>query len=282
MTALAHDLSHEETPSQTEWEPGHGAYVYGIVRAQDWASSGPFHQPALPGGDTPRIVWSGDRGVIVSSMPMGEIDPTRRNMMAHTKILEEAMAMGPVLPVRFGTLADRPEMLGQVLEAHSTDLESLFMRIAGRVELGVKVFWNMERLFTEISEEDTKIRQLRDKLAGTSEAQSYYQRIDLGRRIEDALAVKRDQEAAELMALLEPLAVEIETPAVTEDRMILNGAFLVEASREAAFDAVVEDIKARQEERVTLRYVGPVPPYSFVNLSIDWSPAEYPASSGTP
>ncbi|MGF1454735.1 MAG: GvpL/GvpF family gas vesicle protein [Alphaproteobacteria bacterium] len=278
MSALAHDID----PDHTEAEAVQGAYVYGIVRARDWASSSVFHQPPLPGAETPHIVWSGERGVIVSPMIMGEIDPTRRNMMAHTKVLEEAMAMGPVLPVRFGTLADRPEALSTILDDHGTDLDTLFARIAGRVELGVKVFWNMERLFAEIGEEDSKIRQLREKLAGTSEAQSYYQRIDLGRRIEDALAVKREQEAAALMALLSPLAEETRTPAVTEDRMVLNGAFLVEAAREAAFDAVVEDIRTRQEERVTVRYVGPVPPYSFITLSIDWSPAEYPAFSGTP
>ncbi len=249
-----------------------GAYVYGVVRLGDRAEDEGFLQPPMPGAGPATIVEAGEYGVIVSAMAIGDVDPTRRNLLAHTRILEEAMRAGPVLPVRFGTIADDPDQLSPILDAHGEDFTRLFARIEGKVELGVKAFWDMERLFAEVGADDPKIRQLKEQLQGSSEAKTYYQRIDLGRRIEDAIDAKREAEASDLLRLLTPLATEVEITQPTEDRMVLNAAFLVEAGREAAFDAVVADIRAREDGRMTLRYIGPVPAYSFVSLSIDWSP----------
>lgn len=265
MTALARSVSDDQLAP----DPSEGCYVYGVVRADDGARV--LEQAPVPGAGPAHVVRAGELGVVVSAVPLGDVDPSRRNLLAHTRILEEAMEQGPILPVRFGTIADHPDALGAILERHGEELSALFAKVENRVELGVKAFWNMQVVFAEIIEDNTKIRQLKDQLQGSSEARTYYQRIDLGRRIEDAMAVKREEDAAVLSACFAPLAAEIETAKATEDRMVLNAAFLVDADREAAFDAVVEDVRNRQGARMTLRYVGPVPPYSFVNLSIDWS-----------
>ncbi len=261
MTALAHEMSAEETE---------GSYVYGVVRRREAPSE--FSQTPLPGAGDIRIVTAGDLGVIVSPMPIEEVDPSRRNLLAHTRVLEEAMETGSVLPVRFGTIAETPSLLREILDHHAEDLHDLFDHIDGRIELGVKALWNMEQVFAEITVENPKLQQLKEQLTGSNEARTYYQRIDLGRRIEDAMNAKRETEAAQLMGLMTPFAVDARIAKATEDRMVVNAAFLVDAQREQAFDAVIQDIRAREGERMSLRYVGPVPPYSFVDLKIDWSP----------
>jgi hypothetical protein len=48
---------------------------------------------------------------------------------------------------------------------------------------------------------------------------------------------------------------------------VLNAVFLVRRDSRAAFDAAVTGLAAEQHDRLHLRYVGPQPPYSFVDLT---------------
>ena len=52
------------------------------------------------------------------------------------------------------------------------------------------------------------------------------------------------------------------------DRMIMNGAFLVERDRERAFDDAVREVSRKYEELLTFKYTGPWPPYNFVNIKL--------------
>ena len=50
--------------------------------------------------------------------------------------------------------------------------------------------------------------------------------------------------------------------------MIMNAAFLVDRAREKEFDSCVEELGVHYGDRIEFKYVGPVPPYSFVNIVV--------------
>ena len=52
--------------------------------------------------------------------------------------------------------------------------------------------------------------------------------------------------------------------------MLLNAAFLVDKSQEQAFDARVQALGAAQAGRQIFRYLGPLPPYTFVDIRVHW------------
>jgi len=52
--------------------------------------------------------------------------------------------------------------------------------------------------------------------------------------------------------------------------MLLNAAFLVDKSQEQAFDATVQALREAQGERQIFQYVGPLPPYNFVDIELRW------------
>ena len=60
------------------------------------------------------------------------------------------------------------------------------------------------------------------------------------------------------------------TNKITSDRMVLNAAFLVDAAKEPDVDAVVRELSEDLSERLMFKYVGPVPPYNFVNIVVNW------------
>jgi len=52
--------------------------------------------------------------------------------------------------------------------------------------------------------------------------------------------------------------------------MVLNAAFLVDEARQVEFDAAVERLDQEMGKRLIFKYVGPVPPYNFVNIVVTW------------
>lgn len=243
-----------------------GLYVFGIA-GEDAAAA--TLGDGFPGRQVRGLAAAG-LAALVADAPSDGIDPTRRNMLAHTALLERAMAQATVLPMRFGTIAPDEATLARCLANHAAAFRGALDAIAGRVELGVKASWKEGIVFREIVEQDAALRGLRDRLRTRPQAETYHDRIELGRRVEAALAARRTEEAGAILQALSPLAEAEAGLKEVEESMILNRAFLVPRAQETAFDAAMQDLAATHGARIEFRYVGPVPPYNFVRLRADW------------
>ena len=246
-----------------------GKYMYCIIR-----SSEPRQFTTLgigERGDIVHTVHFMSLAAVVSDSPIVEYETSRRNMMAHTLVLEEVMREFTILPVRFGTVAPSAEAIQeQVLKRRYGELNGLLAEMEGRVELGLKAFWYEDSIFREIVEENLPIRRLRDSLMNRPAEETYYERIRLGEMIENAMWKKRDEDAEKVFTPLRPLVYKTRANKVITDRMVLNAAFLVDEARQAEFDAVVERLDEEMGKRFIFKYVGPVPPYNFVNIVVTW------------
>ena len=250
-------------------EAPEGKYVYCIIRC----SEPPTFSTLGIGerGDEVHTVHYQDLAAVVSDSPVIRYVNSRRNMMAHTVVLEEAMENHTILPVRFGIVAPGLEAIEvKVLQRRYDELSGLLDEMEGRVELGLKAFWYENVIFPEIVSENPVIRRLRDTLMNKSAEETYYERIRLGEMIETAMGQKRDEDAERILGALQPLAQETRLNEVITDRMVVNAAFLVEASRQPEFDQALDALDEEMAERVLFKYVGPVPPYNFVNITVRW------------
>ncbi len=252
-------------------ETSMGKYMYCVIRCPE-----PRQFTTLgigERGDIVHTVHFMDLAAAVSDSPTIEYENSRRNMMAHTLVLEEVMREFTILPVRFGTVAPSAEATQEkVLKRRFGELQGLLQGMKGRVELGLKAFWYEENIFREIVEENPAIRHLRDSLAGRRPEETYYERIRLGEMIDSAMWKKRDEDAERILASLRPLVYQTQTNKAITDRMVLNAAFLVDETRQTEFDAAVRllDEEMRRRKRLIFKYVGPVPPYNFVNIVVYW------------
>jgi hypothetical protein len=246
-----------------------GKYVYCIIRCPE-----PRQFTTLGVGERGDVVHTThfiSLAAVISDSPVIEYERTRRNMMAHTLVLEEVMQEFTILPVRFGTVAPSADALQeQVLKRRYDELNGLLAEMEGRVELGLKAFWYEDSIFQEIVEENPPIRRLRDSLMGRTPEESYYDRIRLGEMIENTMWKKRDEDAENILTPLRPLVHRTRANKVITDRMVLNGAFLVDGARQPEFDETVEELDEEMGNRLIFKYVGPVPPYNFVNIVLRW------------
>jgi len=224
-----------------------------------------------------------DLSLVVSECPKPYYDPTRSNLMAHQKVIEEVMEKGfEPLPVRFSTVACHSgstaaeERVVKVLRRRFGEFQGLLGDMEDKVELGLKAFWRKERLFDEIVSENRDIRALRDRMtAAPPEGLAWRnESLRLGTMVSDAMAAKREKDARRIVSALRPLAYDYKTNKVSSDMMVLNGAFLVCKERVTEFDKAVQKLDERYGERMKLKYVGPLPPFNFIEIIIHWDEEE--------
>lgn len=253
--------------------PQSGKYLYCVTRCGEERS---FGDVAPVGGDSGSVYTIPHQGLAVVASDAGtdQYDITRANMLAHQRVQERVMQGFTVLPVRFGTVANGASPVDDVrrlLEKRRQEFDALLSEMEDKAEMGLKALWKDESaLFEEIVAEDNKIRRLRDSLMGKPPQATHFERVRLGEMVKDALERRRTAEASALLAPLRPIACRtVENPVIV-DRMIVNAAFLAEKQRVGEFDQAVERLDSEHGQRVIFKYVGPVPPYNFVNIVVNW------------
>ena len=257
-------------------------YVYCIITCQ-----GDRSFDAAPvggnGGQVYTICHEG-LGLVVSDSAKTSYESTRSNMIAHQRVLETVMQESTLLPVRFGTVADAAspvESIHRLLHSRHDEFSQLLGDMEGKAEMGLKAFWMEEKsIYDEIVAESPEIRRLRHLLAAKPPEVARFEGVALGRMVKEALDRKRSQEAAKLLAPLRPIADRLQENNTLMDRMILNAAFLIQKSRGLEFDQAVEKLDEEHSSRIGLKYVGPIPPYNFVDIVVNWEDPGQPGPQG--
>ena len=119
--------------------------------------------------------------------------------------------------------------------------------------------------------ESEKIKQLKARIESTGNQSAL---IEIGKLVEDALLMKKDTEAAAIMEVLRPGALDYQVNPNITDAMLLNASFFINKSEEKGFDALVEKAASTLGERASFKYVGPLAPYSFLKINLSLATQE--------
>jgi hypothetical protein len=247
-------------------------YVYGVASAEQFLNGHPpLRVPGIGGLGVPvRTIAFEDLVAVVSDVPGSRFDLTRENLLEHQRVLDEVLRRSDVLPFSFGTVAGSDEEVRELLLRDGFDaLHEQLEYVRGCVELEVKTFWEQERLFAEIAQESDEVRDLRDTIPMLPNEDAAAARIALGQLTETEIEHKSAWEADRVLDILEQHAVDVLVNPNLSDTMLLNASFLVERAREADFDAAVLGVAEAHRGRLIFNYVGPLPPYSFINLAFE-------------
>jgi hypothetical protein len=237
-------------------------YVYAIVEPR----TRPPDRPGIAGARI-RAVKTGGLAALVSELDDAEPQLGRDELLVHAGVLEAALAGGTVLPMRFGTvMEDEKAVKTRLLEAKAEELRHELERLKGKVELRIRAVYDQERLLREIVTADREIAELRQAVRGAPADATYYDQIRLGELVAEAIERKRDRDARELVDALSPVADAVDVADTGHERVALNASFLVERKRVPEFDAKLERLAEAQADRLRVKYTGPLPPHSFVEL----------------
>jgi hypothetical protein len=238
-------------------------YVYGVLPGAASAprGTGILRRPLY-------TIAAGELAALVSDAPDGEIGAGSDDLMTHARVVERAHERTAVLPMRFGVVMPGEDAIREeLLEDHHDDLLAQLHELDGKAELRLRAVYNEQALLSEILQANPKIAQLNAAVQGKPADASYYERIELGQRVAQEIELLAAADRDAIVAALEPLAVAVRAEQPEHERVAANIAFLVEQRGIPAFDAAVDDLGRRSVGRMDFKYTGPLPPYSFVELS---------------
>ncbi len=207
-----------------------------------------------------------DLAAVVSDVPIGALDSTRENVLAHEHVNETVMRDHTVIPMSFGTIFKTREDIVELLRSAYDAFGDVLSKMQNKLEFGLKVLWDRDAVIRELEEEDDDIRRLKSEI-GSQKGSTYFARMQYGRLIEAGLERWAEHYVSGILENLRDVAVAARVNKPIGDKMILNGAFLVSRDKERAFDSRVKRVAA-QHERLTFKYTGPWPPYNFVNIRL--------------
>jgi hypothetical protein len=185
------------------------------------------------------------------------------------------MSSHTVLPMRYGTVAsDKAEIL-EIIEERREIIKSLFDKVRGKVELGIKVLWNPEPIKEQVKRDDCEIGQLRAKmrkLQALSKNERAKGRLYLMEKLYDELVqrkVKIDGEKfiSNILAKLSSLSFDKVFAKFTTERLLLSASFLVTKDKVADFELLVQQL-IKQHQQLSFLLTGPWPPYNFTKIQL--------------
>ncbi|MEM1428650.1 MAG: GvpL/GvpF family gas vesicle protein [Pseudomonadota bacterium] len=250
---------------------GDHLYLYGFVRDPDADLSSALTGLAGATEGTPYPLDVCGKRVIVGAHDGSEILQTRRRMLAHTRVLEAAMAVSPVMPMRFGLIAENGAALERLVAANGDEIDLQFEKIGARVEVGLRISFARDAALAAVVADDARIAEERRRLAGRG-ADAHFDRIELGRRVAETLDRRRTTAQHHVLEAISARCGRVILKPAEEDVEILRAECLLAADAMPELAATAEEA-ARScafapGSEPQIRLVGPAPPFHFVDLRL--------------
>jgi hypothetical protein len=244
-----------------------GEYIYGIVEEPQLRRFS-----FLGVGEADVYTINHQRiAAVVSDTEFSEIDPTRRNVHAHTVAQDELLKEYTLLPMGFGMIAADEDEVRGLLEKNYQGLLSELNRLAGRIEVELKVFWDQEAIMRELhlvgSHELAKIRTKLNAASSPLETRNLL--VEAGKLVESVASDWKTRYAELVYGILKELSYDAKVNDPMGVKNLLNASFLIEKSRESEFQEQVYKLDSEFKGKVNFKYVGPLPPYNFVDLRLE-------------
>jgi gas vesicle protein GvpL/GvpF len=240
-------------------QPDEAVYVYGVTAS----AAAPI--PPIDGVDSAPLRTLGHAGLAALISPIHKTEFRAADVRAHWRVLEHVFEHATVLPVRFGTLMEsEDEVRGRLLEPNEDRLVELLKAMDGLIQLNVRGRYDEESLLRDVLRETPALARLRER-AQRSGAMA--DQVALGQQVERAIEQRRAQDAATVRDALDVRAVTARDEQVRHPEAF-NLAFLVARDSIDAFGEGVANVREELGERIEIRYVGPVPPFSFAETEL--------------
>jgi hypothetical protein len=248
-----------------------GLYAYGVIEAG--TLSEPLGVDGLEPGLPVSIFSVDDLAALVSEVEISEYEGEtlegnlarsewlEAKVRAHERVLEAAIELTTVVPMRFGSIFSTSDALTSMLSDHKEDLSRSIDLIRGRAEWSVRVHYRQEDSADHLVATRTETVTGRDYLLLKKEAL---------RAVEEA-AVSAEKLAEQVHANLARIAAgAVRTQPVGQPNrnVILCAAYLVTDEDRSTFMETVERLQQEHAGKYMFEVTGPWPPYNFTNVDV--------------
>jgi hypothetical protein len=196
------------------------------------------------------------------------------DLLVHNRLLETLHRVTPLLPLPFGSTANTEEDVTELLRTSAHPLTRAMDAIGGRVEFQLNVHWDQAKAAESVVREDPAVASMKVQMAGKGAAVTLEDRLKIGSRIAQELSARVEKWQSHIVDHLAGASLRHKQLPRGKRDVMLSAAFLVERDRAEAFESAIQELDGVGSQALTLRYAGPFPPYSFVELRLVRADAE--------
>lgn len=241
-----------------------GLYLYAVIEGEEGHVTG---IAGILGGDV-YTISSGDLAAVVSDVPNRKMRPERRHLAAHQNVLKALMVNSTPLPVAFGIVAEDPGAIQAIFSENQNTIEDQLRQVRGKVEMGLRVTWDVPNIFDYFIDRHPDLRAVRDNYFGIHREPTHEDKIALGRLFDRILTEDREDHTRVVEDILSVYCVNIKRNRCRAEKDVMNLACLVARKKEARFEAGVIEAAKLFDNNFTFDYNGPWAPHNFVDLSV--------------
>jgi Gas vesicle synthesis protein GvpL/GvpF len=246
-------------------EAKRGKYLYAIVPAGGERTYG---FPGIDGASV-YVISNGQVAAVVSDVPNTRIRPERRHLAAQQAVLKGLLtASDAMLPMAFGIIADGPKAIQKILSRNHEACLKQLRRVAGMVEMGLRVSWDVPNIFEYFVNTHLELRAARDRFLGPYRNPSQEDKIELGRLFDRLLNEDREAYTDQVTEILAHYYKELKLNKCRHEGEVMNLAFLVRREAQERFEEGVFAAAKVFDNNFTFDYNGPWAPHNFVELDL--------------
>jgi len=242
-----------------------GKYLYAVIPA---AGDRDYGDIGIDGG---RVYLISDNhvGAVVSDFANGKIRPERRHIGAHQAVLKRLMEEETPLPISFGVIAEGAKEIRRILSLNRKSFAEQLRRVHGKVEMGLRVAWDVPNIFEYFVNTHAELRVARDQFLGKNRVPTQEDKIEVGRLFERVLQEDREELTERVEVIISPCCFEIKRNSTRSEKEIMNLACLV--GREAVdedFEAAIFEAARGFDNNFAFDFNGPWAPHHFVDVDL--------------
>lgn len=247
-----------------------GKYLYGFVQIpnavrleiagmdQQMLHTIPHRDIAAVVSDAVPIIWS--------DLPR---ETLFSYLTTHQTAIEAVMKRYEIIPAKFATVLSSENLVHRVLKTEYHSIRSSLADMSNRIELDVVMLWcDPADLFKKIAAMP-QVDTIKRQMAEAKPDQCRNLQVQAGKQVKTILDSMNAVCAREAIDALSPFSQACQPHEVKNDEMILNCAFLLETHQLDAFEKEIDALDRRHHNQLTVRIIGPLPPYSFRTLEIE-------------
>jgi len=241
-----------------------GRYLYAIIEESVEKTFGSI---GMDGSDVYLIV-EGKNAAVVSKVPNKKIRPQRKNIAAHHAVLNKIMEETTPLPMAFGIIADGEQAIRKILVNSRDVFQEKFATVAGKVEMGIRISYDVPNIFEYFISTDTELRVTRDRYFGGNREPSQEAKLELGRMFNQQLDANREEYTNQIIEILDDYCDDIKENKCRNEQEIMNLACLINRNDQERFEEGVFESARQFDNNFSFEYNGPWAPHNFVNILI--------------
>jgi hypothetical protein len=215
-------------------------------------------------------IIKGPVAAVVSGIAAKRVRPERANLASHNGVIKLLMQQeSTVLPVVFGTIADRHQAVEFLLSKNRAILVEQLDSLRGKVEMGLRVRFDVPNIYEYIVSTHRDLRDSRDTAYGGLQEPKRGTKIELGGQFDRLLTEERETHTATVLPVLSAHCVEIKRNPPRNNLEVMNLACLVKREDLKAFEDTVLAATGQFDNNFAFDFNGPWAPHNFVHIELN-------------